>query len=274
VRRAGLPRPAEDEISLMEIGLLALGVVAGLLAGMFGIGGGVVIVPILTTFFGMTLQQAVGTSLTALLMPVGIFAVIAYYRAGKLRIPVAAWVAGGLLVGAFLGAQLALNLPAALLRQAYGVFLLYCAWRFIEPRKWWLEARGKRLPAPDPIAREAFPPLPLLLIGLVAGLASGMFGIGGGIVIVPALVGLLRFDQKLAVGTSLAALLLPVSAGAVLTYYQAGLLDLRFAALVAAGLVGGAFIGAKIALGLPSSTIRRLYGIFLVFVGLRFLLGG
>lgn len=258
----------------MEIGLLVLGVVAGVLSGMFGIGGGVVIVPMLTTFFGLTLQQAVGTSLTALLMPVGIFAVITYYRAGKLRIPVAALVGAGLLFGAWAGAQIALQLPTSILRQLYGVFLLYAAWRFIEPRKWLAEARGQRPPAPDPVARDSFPPLLLFAVGLGAGVISGLFGVGGGIVIVPALVGLLRFDQKLAVGTSLAALLLPVSAGAVITYYQAGLLDLRFAALVAAGLVGGAFIGAKIALGLPSSTIKRLYGIFLVAVGLRFLFGG
>jgi len=69
-------------------------------------------------------------------------------------------------------------------------------------------------------------------------------------------------------------LLLPVSAGAVISYYRAGLLDVGAATLVAIGLVGGSFLGAKIALGLPSSTVKQLYGIFLVVVGLRFLLGG
>jgi uncharacterized membrane protein YfcA len=91
------------------------------------------------------------------------------------------------------------------------------------------------------------------------------------LIIVPILVALLHFDQKLAVGTSLGALLLPVGAGAVYSYYQAGMLDIPAAAFVALGLVGGAFIGAKIALGLPEKTIKRLYGIFLFIVALRFL---
>ncbi|MDK3158939.1 TSUP family transporter, partial [Kamptonema cortianum] len=86
------------------------------------------------------------------------------------------------------------------------------------------------------------------------------------------LVGLLNFDQKSAVGTSLGALLLPVGLGAVLEYNAAGLLDLRVAGLVAVGLLFGALGGARIALGLPAQTIKRLYGIFLLLMGLRFLL--
>jgi uncharacterized membrane protein YfcA len=199
--------------------------------------------------------------------------VIAYYRAGKLRIPVAALVGAGLLFGAWAGAQIALQLPTSILRQLSGVFLLYAAWRFIEPRKSPLaEARGQRPPAPIRVARDSFPPLLLFAVGLGAGVISGLFGVGGGIVIVPALVGLLHFDQKLAVGTSLAALLLPVSAarGDHLPPGP-GCSIWRFAALAAAGgLVGGAFIGAKIALGLPSSTIKRPYGISPVAVGLRY----
>ncbi|MBW4437723.1 MAG: sulfite exporter TauE/SafE family protein [Pleurocapsa minor GSE-CHR-MK-17-07R] len=258
----------------MEIGLLILGLAAGVLSGMFGIGGGVVIVPVMTALFGYSLQAAVGTSLAALLMPVGIFACIAYYRAGKLRLKVAALVALGLTVGALGGAQLALNLPTDTLRQLYGAFLLFAAWRFTEPIKWVQERRGQRAPAAESVASTDFQPLPLLIVGLVAGVISGMFGVGGGIVIVPALVGLLKFDQKLAVGTSLGALLLPVSAGAVISYYSEGLLNIGAAALVAIGLAGGAFLGARIALGLPGATIKRLYGIFLLVVGLRFLLGG
>lgn len=257
----------------MQIGLLLLGIAAGILSGMFGIGGGVVIVPVLTTFFGFTLQAAVGTSLAALLMPVGIFAVIAYYRAGKLKILVSALVALGLFAGGYVGAQLALSLPTNVLKQAYAIFLLYAAWRFIEPRKWIAELRGLRLPDPEPVARENFPPIPLLLLGFLAGIASGMFGVGGGIVIVPALIAFMQFDQKLAVGTSLGALLVPSTGLAVFSYYEAGLLDLSVAGFIALGLILGAFLGAKIALGLPSSTVKRLYGIFLIFVALRYLLG-
>lgn len=259
----------------MPIALFIVGLLAGVLSGMFGIGGGVVIVPILTALFGFTLPQAVGTSLAALLMPVGAFAVIAYYRAGKLRLNVAVPVALGLIGGGLVGARLALSLPTSTLQQLYGLFLLYASWRFAEPRKWWAEWRSDQLPADDPEdAAVSASALLLLIVGLGAGVISGMFGVGGGIVIVPALVGLLHFDQKLAVGTSLGALLLPVGLGAVIEYHNAGLLDLGVAIAVALGLLFGALAGARIALSLPSTTIKRLYGIFLLFVGLRFLFGG
>src|SRR5664279_1029360 len=106
-RHSTAPYPWEHIMPDFPLALLILGVVAGVLSGMFGIGGGVVIVPILTAFFGFELRNATGTSLAALLMPVGIFAVIAYYRAGKLRIPVAVPVAAGLIIGRWLGAQAA-----------------------------------------------------------------------------------------------------------------------------------------------------------------------
>lgn len=257
------------------LALLILGVLAGILSGMFGIGGGIVIVPILTLFFSFDLPTATGTSLGALLMPVALFAVIAYYRAGKLKIPVAAAVAGGLLIGSWLGAQLAFALSVRTLQMLYGIFLIYVSWRFGEPRKWLAERRGEIPPAAAPAEAEANAKWYLLvMVGVVAGIASGLFGIGGGLVIVPALVGLLRFDQKMAVGTSLGALLLPVSFPAVLKYFNEGKLEAGASVLIAVGLLFGAFAGAKIALGLPSTTIKRLYAVFLLVMAIRFIAQG
>ena len=256
------------------VALLILGVAAGILSGMFGIGGGIVIVPILTTFFGFEFLTATGTSLSVLLLPVSLFAVLAYYRAGMLKIPVAAWVGAGIVFGSWIGANVALGLPRGILQVIYGIFLIYCAWRFIEPRKW-LAARRSGTPIVTPVDVERRAPwYGLLIVGVVAGVASGLFGIGGGLVIVPFLVTLLHFDQKLAVGTSLGALLLPVSLPAVITYYNEGRVLLPTAALIAIGLVGGAFLGARLALGLPSTTVKRLYGIFLLIVAARFILQG
>src|SRR5690349_13047833 len=102
------------------VGLIIIGLIAGVASGMFGIGGGVIIVPALTILLGFGLKTAVGTSLAALLLPVSIFAVIAYYRAGKLRISTAAWIAGGLIFGAFVGAQIALSLDTKTLQRLYG----------------------------------------------------------------------------------------------------------------------------------------------------------
>lgn len=256
-----------------QITLIIVGLIAGVFSGLFGIGGGLVIVPMLTVLLSLDFNKAVGTSLAALLLPVGIFAVIAYRRAGKLHLPTAAFIAAGLVFGALAGAKLALGLDTVIVERLYGVFLLVMGWRFIEPRKLWAQYRkSTRLPV-EAEAAEITPSFwALIVIGLVAGVLSGMFGIGGGIVIVPALVGFFRFDQKRAVGTSLAVLLLPVSLLAVYEYYNDGNLEPGVAAFVAVGLLFGAFGGARLALNLPTLTVKRMYGVFLLFVGLRFIL--
>jgi uncharacterized membrane protein YfcA len=260
---------------LLAIGLVLIGLIAGVAAGMFGIGGGVIIVPALILLLGFDQHAASGTSLVALLSPVSLFAVLAYYRAGKLNMKVALVMAAGLWVGGYFGGMVANSLPSDDLRRAYGLFLLFVAWRFAEPGKWLAELRGQTIPKPpeDSIG-EANPSLLVMIgIGAVAGVLAGLFGIGGGVIIVPALVALVKFDHKRAVATSLAALL-PPNIPAILPYLQSGNLDIGVGLLVALGLVGGAFVGARIALGLPSQTIKRAYAVFLVLVSIRFIFFG
>ncbi|MFN8450636.1 MAG: sulfite exporter TauE/SafE family protein [Anaerolineae bacterium] len=251
------------------LGLLILGIAAGVLSGMFGIGGGVVIVPVLATLFAFELRNAIATSLGALMMPVAILAVIAYYRAGMLRVMTAVFVSVGLFSGVALGATIQDALSLGNLEVLYGIFLLYNSWRFLEPRKLLKLVSGPTT-VPDPVMNA--PWYLLLGVGFTAGIISGMFGVGGGLVIVPLLVALLHFDQKVAVGTSLGALLPPTTIGAVINDYNQGLLNVGAAALVAVGLLFGALAGARITISLPSKTIKQLYGIFLLLVGLRFLL--
>lgn len=107
------------------------------------------------------------------------------------------------------------------------------------------------------------------LIGLVGGVLSGLFGIGGGLVIVPALILLLGMTPKQAAGTSLAALLLPVGILGAIEYWRGGYIDVRLAMLLAVGILLGAFIGARLAIGLPDELIQRAFGVLLVLVGLR-----
>jgi uncharacterized membrane protein YfcA len=257
--------------------LLIIGVIAGILSGMFGIGGGAIIVPALILFMGFDQTHANGTSLAALLMPVGIFACIEYYRQGKLRIKPAAAAALGLAGGAWFGAALALDLDPTTLRVLYGLFLLFMAWRYAAPRKWWAEVRGIAIEEVQEDTEDVESPRALLVclvVGLVAGVASGMFGIGGGAVIVPALMLFLNYDQKLATGTSLGALLLPVALPGVIEYYQADKVSIETAVPLALLLLVTAFLGARLALRLPTKIVKRLYGIFLLIIGLRFALGG
>ena len=107
------------------------------------------------------------------------------------------------------------------------------------------------------------------LIGLGSGVLSGIFGIGGGLVIVPGLIVLMGMTVKQAAGTSLAALLLPVGILGALEYWRAGQIDVRVAVVLAFGLLIGAFFGARLALGLPNELVQRAFGVLLVVVGVR-----
>lgn len=106
-------------------------------------------------------------------------------------------------------------------------------------------------------------------IGIVAGILSGLVGIGGGVVIVPALVWILGFNQKLAQGTSLAVLLPPSGALAFLQYYRAGHVDLRMAALIFLGLLLGGWVGARWAQQLSDVALRRGFAVFLLLVAIH-----
>ena len=104
----------------------------------------------------------------------------------------------------------------------------------------------------------------LLAIGLGAGVLSGMFGIGGGIVIVPSLLYLMRLPLQRAVGTSLGALLLPVGLLGAITYYKSGDLDVRASLLIALGLAAGVYFGAQISQHLDANVLRKAFAVFLV----------
>jgi len=101
-----------------------IGLAAGVLSGLFGIGGGVIIVPLLMLVLGLTAQQAAGTSLAALLLPVGLFGAIQYWQAGHVNVLNAGVLALGLLLGAYLGARLGLSLPSEVVQRGFGVLLV------------------------------------------------------------------------------------------------------------------------------------------------------
>ncbi|MGI8794468.1 MAG: sulfite exporter TauE/SafE family protein [Acidimicrobiales bacterium] len=110
------------------------------------------------------------------------------------------------------------------------------------------------------------------LMGIVAGVLSGLFGIGGGVVIVPGLIFLLRMDSLNAVGTSLAALLLPVGGLAVIRYARDGHVNFTVAFVIAVCLALTAPIGAQIGITLGSRWLTRAFGVFLLVLGARFVL--
>lgn len=253
----------------MFLGFVALGVVAGLLAGMFGIGGGVVIVPALIFLFNFAMQEATGTSLAALLLPAGFMALLQYKRAGLLNIKASAAIAIGIFTGSSIGAMIALDLDAILLRQIYGIFLLWVGYRFARPSPAEINYSEN---TNTNISYSKYKIYIYPLVGLLAGVSAGMFGIGGGVIITAALIGLLKIPPKQAVVISLAALFLPSGLPGVLIYYKSGLINISAAILLAIGIEMGSAISARIALKLKSDIVKRLYGVFVLLLGIYFII--
>ena len=110
----------------------------------------------------------------------------------------------------------------------------------------------------------------LIGIGLLAGMLSGLIGVGGGIIIVPALVYLLGFNQHLAQGTSLALMLPPIGILAAMNYYKAGELNIKYAMIIAAAFIVGGYFGSKLSIELISETVmKKIFGIVLLITAIK-----
>ncbi len=108
-----------------------------------------------------------------------------------------------------------------------------------------------------------------ILLGIAAGIVSGLIGIGGGVLIVPALVFLFGLSQHQAQGTTLAMLVPPIGILAAWTYYNAGFVDIKIAAFIAAGFVAGSVLGAKFATSISSEALEKIFGVAMVLIGLK-----
>ncbi len=109
----------------------------------------------------------------------------------------------------------------------------------------------------------------LILIGVAAGILSGLFGIGGGLLIVPALVFFLGMSQHTAQGTSLGLMLLPIGILAAFNYYQSGNLDVKAGLIIALSFVVGGYFGSKFALDIEVVTLKRIFGVFMLMVSIK-----
>ena len=232
------------------------GVMAGSLSGFLGMGGGAILPPLLVLTLGFDQHRAQGISLAALLPPVGLPAVLAYRRAGIRMDPalIAALVAG-FLVGAFGGAWLAHRVPARQLGWAFAALLCVSALRAVLSRE--------RVPEVDvaPRSRVALLGIP---IGLVAGVTSGLLGIGGGIVAVPLLRAVARLGRLEAQATTLAMMLLPIGLPAIYEYAdEQGGLPWPLLFVVALGFALGASLGAKLAPRVDARVASIAYAAFL-----------
>lgn len=124
---------------------------------------------------------------------------------------------------------------------------------------------------PKKITMDMQTVLILLLTGVAAGMLGGMVGIGGGIIIVPALIYFLGFSQFKAQGTSLALLLFPVGILGVWQYYKQGQVDFSVVAIIAAGFILGSLLGSRISLSMPQETVKKVFACILILIALKML---
>lgn len=109
----------------------------------------------------------------------------------------------------------------------------------------------------------------LVLIGLMAGVFGGLFGVGGAVIMIPALVYFLGVDQHMAQGTSLAVLLPPIGLFAAWNYYKEGQVNIWFAVIIAISFMVGGYFGSKLALNLPEQLMKKIFAIFLILIALK-----
>ena len=113
----------------------------------------------------------------------------------------------------------------------------------------------------------------LILIGFLAGIISGFAGVGGGIIVVPALVLFLGFSQAQAQGTSLAMMLPPIGILAAYNYFKSGYVNIKYAAILAVVFIIGSYFGSKVAVGLPEITLKRIFGVLMLLVAFKMMFG-
>src|SRR6188768_3413538 len=111
----------------------------------------------------------------------------------------------------------------------------------------------------------------LVIIGVAAGILSGLVGVGGGIIIVPALVYFIGFSQKTAQGTSLALIMLPVGIFGVMQYYKQGHVDYKIVGILAIGFLAGSFFGSKLALSISQEALKKVFAVLMIIIAFKML---
>ena len=246
-------RPASSRV----VRVVLVGLLAGFLSGLFGVGGGILIVPSLVLLLGFSQRLAHGTSLAAVL-PIAIASLTTYAFEDKVDWKVGALLAVGAVVGAVVGTQLLRRLPHDTLAIAFAVLLVATAVRLLVDHS---DAGGRGALHPATV-------LTLIVVGLITGVLAGLLGVGGGIFVVPAMVVGYGIPAAVAKGTSL-AMIVPTSIMGTWRNRKNHNVDLRVAVTLGLAGVVSAFFGGKISVGMSEQTSNVLFALLLLFVATR-----
>ena len=248
---------SERRISARTLRVVGVGLVAGFLSGLFGVGGGILIVPALVLLLGFTQRLAHGTSLAAVL-PIAISSLTSYAIEDKVDWSVGALLAAGAVLGAVIGTLILDRLPHDLLAIAFSVLLAATAIRLLFDHS---EGGGRA-------SLTLVSALGLVLVGFVTGVLAGLLGVGGGIFVVPAMVVGYGLPAAVDKGTSL-FMIVPTSIMGTWRNRKKRNADLRVAGLLGLAGVVSAFLASKISVGMSEALSNVLFAILLLFVAVR-----
>jgi len=238
---------------MRDFSLLLLGFVVGFSSAALGIGGGVTMVPALTLLFKLDIKKAVGVSLTTI-VPVATVGVVTYLvlNCGYIKIFVALLIIVGSVVGAKYGVTIASKVSSSLLTKLFSILLLFVGLKYIGVLD---------IPIGSNSNTIIFPLL--VVLGLFAGLSSAMFGIGGGVIMVPVLNLLFGLTIHESIATSLTVIIPTTIAGAIFHNKINGISKKEVKFLIPMAVVG-AVIGALTSNNLPEVSLKLIFGLFLI----------
>jgi uncharacterized protein len=239
----------------------AVGVAAGLLSGLFGVGGGIVMVPLLVALLALDQRRASATSLLAI-VPIAAASAVGYGVNGNIDLGAGVLLLLGGLLGAQVGARLLPRTPIATLQLWFGVLSLVTAARLLVESP----AEGGGLGQP-------WEAVLLLLVGMGAGVLAGLLGVGGGIIMVPGLVIVAGDDADVARGTSL-LVIVATALAATVTNLRNGLVVVRPALVAGLAGVPAGLAGAALGQWLPQRAALALFAVLLAWSGVRVLRQG
>lgn len=235
-----------------------IGLIAGIFGGLVGVGGGIIMIPLMVGIQKLTQHQAHGTSLVAIVFT-GIAGAATYFMNGAVDFAASGLLAATAIITAHFGAKHAHSLPEWKLKRAFGIFILCVAFFLLikpylaqvsNPAEGWLKVAV------------------LLVAGIFTGFVSGMMGVGGGTIMVPAMVLLAGFGQHVAQGSSLLAMV-PAGAMGAFTHWRLGNVTTKIIPLLIPGVIVGTFLGGSVANILPDAALRIIFAILLIYMGIR-----
>jgi hypothetical protein len=237
-----------------------IGLVAGIFGGLVGLGGGVVMIPLMVGILKMEQHKAHGTSLVALVFT-GIAGSITYALKGSVDATASVLLASTAIFTARGGAHFAHALPEWKLKRSFGGFLVFVSLLLL------LKPSLYTFAGPVSGLKKI---VVLLLTGIFSGFLSGMMGVGGGTIMVPAMVLLAGFGQHTAQGTSLLAMVPAGSVGAF-THYRLGNVVTQLIPGLISGILIGTYLGGTLAHILSEGTLRVIFAVILIWTGIRYL---